>query len=102
MGKQDGPGRELNAYEKVLAEDRRVMREMFRVSVGGAHAGLVITVFIVVLFAAIGGTVWALIVGGAVAFWFTVALFAVVGGGRRGWAAVKRAYLVSFGWAGWL
>ncbi|MFB9483854.1 hypothetical protein ACFFSH_31335 [Streptomyces filamentosus] len=102
MGKQDGPGRELNAYEKVLAEDRRVMREMFRVSIGGAHAGLVITVFIVVLFAAIGGTVWALIVGGAVAFWFAVALIAVVGGGRRGWAAAKRAYLLAFGWAGWL
>ncbi len=101
-GKQDGPGRELNAYEKVLAEDRRVAREMFRVSIGGAHAGLVITVFIVLLFAAIGGTVWGLIVGGAVAFWFTLVLVAVAGGGRRGWGAVKRAYLLTFGWAGWL
>ncbi|MFD6274447.1 hypothetical protein ACFWFI_02445 [Streptomyces sp. NPDC060209] len=78
------------------------MREMFCVSVGGAHAGLVTTVFIVTLFAAIGGTVWALIVSGEVALWFTVALIAVVGGGRRGWVAVKRAYLVTFGWAGWL
>ncbi|NED83837.1 hypothetical protein G3I76_27555 [Streptomyces sp. SID11233] len=102
MEDQDGPGRELNAYEKVLAEDRRVVREMLRVSIGGAHAGLLITAFIVVLFAAIGGTGWALIVGGAVAFWFTVALIAAVGGGRRGWAAVKRAYLLTFGWAGWL
>lgn len=101
-GKQDGPGRELNAYEGVLAEDRRVVREMFRVSIGGARAGFVITVFIVVLFAAIGGTAWALIVGGAVAFWFAAALIAVAGGGRRGWAAVKRAYLLTFGWAGWL
>ncbi|MFE5593075.1 hypothetical protein [Streptomyces sp. NPDC056549] len=100
--KQDGPRRELNTYEKVLAEDRRVVREMFRVSVGGAHAGLVIMLFIVVLFAAVGGTLWALIVGGAVAFWFAVALVAAVGGGRRGWAAVKRAYLLTFGWAGWL
>ncbi|MEV6162464.1 hypothetical protein AB0L71_11170 [Streptomyces sp. NPDC052052] len=102
MEEQDGPGRELNAYEKVLAEDRRVVREMLRVSIGGAHAGFVITVFIVVLFAAMGGTVWALIAGGAVAFWFTVTLIAAVGGGRRGWAAVKRAYLLTFGWAGWL
>ncbi|MCX4399626.1 MULTISPECIES: hypothetical protein [unclassified Streptomyces] len=78
------------------------MREMFRVSIGGAHAGLVITVFIVVLFSAIGGTVWALIVGGAVAFWFTVAPIAVVGGDRRGWAAVKRAYLLTSAWADWL
>ncbi|MFE0582541.1 hypothetical protein [Streptomyces sp. NPDC058874] len=102
MGKQDAPERELNAYEKVLAEDRRVMREMFRVSIGGAHAGLVVVVFIVVLFAAFGGTAWALIVGGAVAFWFTVALAATVGGGRRGWTAVKRAYILTFGWASWL
>ncbi|MEV7579027.1 hypothetical protein [Streptomyces erythrochromogenes] len=78
------------------------MRDMFRVSIGGAHAGLAITVFIVALFAIIGGTVWALIVGGAVAFWFAVALIAVASGGRRGWAAVKRAYLLTFGWAGWL
>ncbi|MGW3188994.1 hypothetical protein ACWDBT_14115 [Streptomyces ardesiacus] len=99
---QDGPGRELNAYEKVLAEDRRVLREVLSVSIGGAHAGLVITVFIMVLFGAFGGTVWALIVGGAFTFWFTVTLVAVVGGGRRGWAAVKRAYLLTFGWASWL
>ncbi|MEU9358231.1 hypothetical protein AB0D35_08980 [Streptomyces sp. NPDC048301] len=102
MGKQDGSGRELNAHEKVLAEDRRVMRETFRVSIGGAHAGLVMTVFVVALFAAIGGTVWALIVGGAVAFWFTITLVAVAGGMPREWAAVKRAYLLTFGWAGWL
>ncbi|WP_306324808.1 hypothetical protein [Streptomyces venezuelae] len=102
MEEQDGPGRELNAYERVLAEDRRVVRELFRVSIGDAHAGLATTVFIVALFAVFGGTAWALIVGGAVAFWFAVALVAVVGGGRRRWAAVKRAYLLTFGWASWL
>ncbi|MFE2546859.1 hypothetical protein [Actinacidiphila glaucinigra] len=102
MEEQDGPGRELNAYERVLAEDRRVVREMLHVSIGGAHAGLAITTFIVALFAADGGAGWALIVGGAVAFWFTVALIAVVGGGRRGRAAITRAYLLTFGWASWL
>ncbi|MGW8989791.1 hypothetical protein ACWGRF_07665 [Streptomyces zhihengii] len=71
-------------------------------SIDGAHAGLAITIFIVVLFAGIGGVVWALIVGGAVASWFTVSLVAAVGGGRRGWAAAKRAYLLTFGWASWL
>ncbi|MFD8685956.1 hypothetical protein [Streptomyces sp. NPDC059651] len=78
------------------------MRETFRVTIGGAHAGLAITIFIVVSFAALGGTAWALIIGGAVAFWFAVAVFSVVGGGRHGWAAAKRAYLMTFGWAGWL
>ncbi|MEW1700076.1 hypothetical protein ACIQCR_02620 [Streptomyces sp. NPDC093249] len=78
------------------------MREMLRVSIGGAHAGLAMTVLIVTLFAAVGGAGWALIVGGAVGFWFTVALVATVGGGRRGRAAVTRAYLLTFGWASWL
>lgn len=94
--------REPNAYERVLAEDRRVVRELFRVSIGGAHAGLVITAVVVALSAAIGGVRWALIVGGAVAAWFAVALFAVRRGGRRGRAAAVRAYLLTFGWAGWL
>ncbi|MER5202453.1 hypothetical protein [Streptomyces sp. NPDC002825] len=71
-------------------------------SIGGAHAGLAITGFVVTLFAVIGGAAWALIVGGAVAFCFTVALVAIVGGGRRRRAAVTRAYLLTFGWAGWL
>ncbi|MFJ6517606.1 hypothetical protein ACIQJ4_04955 [Streptomyces filamentosus] len=78
------------------------MREMFRVSIGGAHVGFVMTVFAVFLFAAIGGPAWALIVGGAVALCFTIALVTAVRGGRRGWAAAKRAYLWTFGWAGWL
>lgn len=99
---QGGPGRELNAYERVLAEDRRVVREMLRVSVGGARAGLALAILVVALFAAVGGAVWALVVGGAVVFWFTAALILVVGGGRRGRAAVTRAYLLAFGWAGWL
>ncbi|MFB7830833.1 hypothetical protein [Streptomyces sp. NPDC056056] len=97
-----GSGRELNAHERVLAEDRRVVRETFRVSIGGAHAGFATAVVVVALFATVGGTAWALIVGGAVGLWFTVALTAVVGGGRRGWAAVRRAYVLTFGWARWL
>ncbi|MFD9242722.1 hypothetical protein ACFV0D_12480 [Streptomyces sp. NPDC059556] len=97
-----GSGRELNAHERVLAEDRRVMRETFRVTIGGAHTGLAATVVVVALFAAVGGTAWALAVGGAVALCFVVALTAAVGGGRRGRAAVTRAYLLTFGWAGWL
>ncbi|MFJ4339089.1 hypothetical protein [Streptomyces sp. NPDC088915] len=102
MDEQDGSGREPNAYERVLAEDRRVVRELFRVSIGGAHAGFVVTAFVVALFAVIGGAVWALAVGGAVASWFTVALAAAVRTGRRGRAAVTRAYLLTFGWASWL
>ncbi|MFD5368430.1 hypothetical protein [Streptomyces sp. NPDC127103] len=97
-----GSRRKLNAHERVLAEDRRVVRETFRVSIGGAHVGFATAVVVVALFAIVGGTAWALIVGGAVAFWFVAALTAVVSGGRRGWAAVRRAYVLTFGWARWL
>ncbi|MGW4228757.1 hypothetical protein ACWEF9_05620 [Streptomyces sp. NPDC004980] len=97
MEEQDGTGPELNAYERVLAEDRRVVRETFRVSVGRAHAGLAITVLVVSLFAVAGGSLWALVVGGAVAFAYVAALFLVVRRGRRGSAAVTRAYLLTFG-----
>ncbi|MEV7569186.1 hypothetical protein [Streptomyces tanashiensis] len=92
----------MTAYERVLAEDREVVRRLFRVTTGGAHAGLALTVCVVALLAAVGNATWALIVGGAVAFWFTVALAVVARGGRRGKAAVTRAYLLTFGWAGWL
>ncbi|MEU6164672.1 hypothetical protein [Streptomyces tanashiensis] len=98
----DGREPESNVYERVLAEDREVVRRLFRVTLGGAHAGLAITVCVVALVAAVGNAAWALIVGGAVAFWFTAALAAGARGGRRGKAAVTRAYLLTFGWAGWL
>ncbi|MFE6041038.1 hypothetical protein [Streptomyces sp. NPDC056452] len=99
---QDGEGRELNAYERVLVEDRRVRREMLRTSAGGSHFGLVVTVFTVALFAAFGGARWALTVGGAVGAWFALVLMLVVLRGRRGWTAVKRAYLLTFGWGSWM
>ncbi|WP_405810367.1 hypothetical protein OG524_13445 [Streptomyces sp. NBC_01520] len=102
MEKHRGTGREANAYERVLAEDRRVVRGTFRVSVGGAHAGLAVTVLVVSLFAVVGGALWALVVSGVVAFACVAALFLVVHRGRRGSAAVTRAYLLTFGWARWL
>ncbi|MFJ9550568.1 hypothetical protein [Streptomyces erythrochromogenes] len=97
-----GAERAPNAYERVLAEDRRIRRELFRVSTGGAHAGLAMTVLIVTLVASAGGARWALIVGGVVVFWFTAALWTAARGGLRGRAAAVRAYLLTFGWGSWL
>ena len=98
--KQDSKG--LNAYERVLAEDRRVRREMLRTRIGGAHFGLVVTVFTVALFAAFGGARLALIVGGAVVAWFALVLMVVVLRGHRRWTAARRAYLLTFGWGSWM
>ncbi|MFE7095406.1 hypothetical protein [Streptomyces erythrochromogenes] len=92
----------MNAYESVLAQDRRIRRELFRVRPGGAHAGLAVTVLIVALVASAGGARWALIAGGVVAFWFTAALWTAVRGGLRGRAAAMRAHLLTFGWGSWL
>ncbi|MEV6680513.1 hypothetical protein AB0N09_27180 [Streptomyces erythrochromogenes] len=92
----------MNTYERVLAEDRRIRRELFRVRPGGAHAGLAVTVLLVALVASAGGARWALIAGGGVAFWFTAALWTAVRGGLRGRAAAMRAYLLTFGWGSWL
>ncbi|MET9148323.1 hypothetical protein [Streptomyces sp. NPDC004042] len=102
MRDQEDPERELNAYERILAEDRRVVREMFRVTMGGAHVGLGLLVLAVLLSAGVGGVRWALSAGGAVVAWFAVTLVVVVRRGRRGRDAVARAYLLTFGWAGWL
>ncbi|MFC9819960.1 hypothetical protein ACFWG6_00310 [Streptomyces erythrochromogenes] len=99
---RDGAERELNAYERVLAEDRRVMRELLRVSTGGAHAGLAMTILIVTLVASVGGVRWALIAGAAVASWFTAALWTAARGGLGGRAAARRAYFLTFGWGSWL
>ncbi|MFF9984194.1 hypothetical protein [Streptomyces erythrochromogenes] len=99
---RDGAERAPNAYERVLAEDRRIRRELLRVSTGGAHAGLAMTVLLVALAASAGGARWALIVGGVVVFWFIAALWRAVRGGLRGRAAAVRAYLLTFGWGSWL
>ncbi|MFF3728054.1 hypothetical protein ACFYYM_37470 [Streptomyces erythrochromogenes] len=92
----------MNAYERLLAEDRRIRRELFRVRTGGAHAGLAMTIFIVALAASVGGARWALIAGGAVALWFTAALCTAARRGLRGRAAAMRGYLLTFGWGSWL
>ncbi|MFD4913996.1 hypothetical protein ACFWNR_12305 [Streptomyces virginiae] len=91
-----------NVYERVLAEDRRVMRQMLRTSRGGAHFGLVLTALTLGAFGYFEGPKWPLIVGGVFAVWFVLALAVVCGRGGRGWKAIERAYIATFGWAEWL
>ncbi|MFJ6466926.1 hypothetical protein ACIQM0_38970 [Streptomyces sp. NPDC091387] len=88
-----------NAYERVLAEDRRVVREVLRSSRGGAHGGLVVTAVALGVVGALAGPKWPLIIGVAIAVWFALALGVVRG---RGWKATERAYIATFGWAQWL
>ncbi|MFD7715952.1 hypothetical protein [Streptomyces sp. NPDC059814] len=91
-----------NAYERVLAEDRRVVREALRSSRGGAHGGLLVTAVALGVVGALAGPKWPLIIGGAMAVWFALALGVVRRRGGRGWKATERAYIATFGWAQWL
>ncbi|GAA2935571.1 hypothetical protein [Kitasatospora cinereorecta] len=91
-----------NAHERVLAEDRRVVREALRSSRGGAHGGLVVTAVALGVVGALAGPKWPLIIGGAIAVWFALALEVVRRRGGRGWKATERAYIATFGWAQWL
>lgn len=91
-----------NTYERVLAEDRRVIREALRSSRGGAHGGLVVTAVALGAVRALDGPEWPLIIGGVIAVWFVLALALVRRHGGRGWNAIERAYIATFGWAQWL
>ncbi|MFD5141212.1 hypothetical protein ACFWMX_34115 [Streptomyces sp. NPDC058378] len=92
----------LNAYERVLAEDRRAIREMLRTSRGGAHFGLVLTALALGAVGYFEGPKWPLVIGGVFAVWFALALGVVRRRGGRGWKAIERAYIATFGWAEWL
>ncbi|MGQ4488617.1 hypothetical protein ACN6LM_006088 [Streptomyces sp. SAS_281] len=91
-----------NAYERALAEDRRVIRELLRASRGGAHFGFVLTALILGAVACFECPKWPLIIGGGFAVWFALALAVVRRRGGRGWKAIERAYIATFGWAEWL
>lgn len=91
-----------NTYERVLAEDRRVIREALRSSRGAAHFGLVLTALVLGAVGYFEGPKWPLIIGGVFAVWFALAFVVVRARGGRGWKAIERAYIATFGWAEWL
>ncbi|MFJ2091726.1 hypothetical protein ACIOEW_21015 [Streptomyces sp. NPDC087901] len=50
---------------------------------------------------ALDGPKWPLIIGGVFAAWFALASAVVRRRGGRGWKAIERAYIATFGWAQW-
>ncbi|MFE4055227.1 hypothetical protein ACFXP3_02785 [Streptomyces sp. NPDC059096] len=95
-------GAASNACERVLAEDRRLVREALRTSRVGAHFGLALTALVLGAVGYFEGLKWPLIVGGVFAVWFALALAVVRSRGGRGWKAIECAYVATFGWAEWL
>jgi hypothetical protein len=43
-----------------------------------------------------------LVISGAVTAWFLLALAVIHLGSGRGWDAVRRAYIATFGWGNWI
>jgi hypothetical protein len=68
-----------------------------KTEVGGAHIGLVVTVIAVVVVACLSGLRCALIITGCFAAWF-VLMLALLRTAEEGREAVRRAYVLTFGW----
>ncbi|MBF6043957.1 hypothetical protein GO001_01805 [Streptomyces sp. NRRL B-1677] len=64
----------------------------------GAHIGLVVTALVVTAAVVFGEPRWYVIIAGVCAGWFAVALAVVFLRGGRGWDALRRAYIATFGW----
>ncbi len=76
--------------------------EVFRVELPIAHVGLML----VVVASVFVGVVWSprtgVIIAGAFAALFVVALAVALLAGGRGWGAARAAYKFTFGWANWI
>ncbi|NYS17244.1 hypothetical protein HFP43_00095 [Streptomyces sp. SJ1-7] len=64
--------------------------------------GLGVTVIVLTVLASFTGPRWTLIIAGALSAWFLLALSVIHTGRGRGWNAVRRAYIATFGWGNWI
>lgn len=64
----------------------------------GGHIGLVITIIALVVITSFSGPRWTLIVAGCFTAWFILALAVIRFRGARSGEAIRRAYVVTFGW----
>jgi hypothetical protein len=73
-----------------------------RTDVRDGHIGLAVTIVALVVVAIASGPRWVLIVAGAVAAWFVLALIVVHARGGRGSEGVARVYVATFGWGDYI
>ncbi|MFJ2738429.1 hypothetical protein ACIO3O_02055 [Streptomyces sp. NPDC087440] len=92
----------LSRYTRDIREERRAVREALRSDLPDAHLGLGVTVIALVAIAIFSGPRWTLIVAGAFTAWFLLALTVIHIGDGRGRDALRRAYVATFGWGGWI
>ncbi|MGR4884229.1 hypothetical protein ACIPUC_33125 [Streptomyces sp. LARHCF249] len=100
--RESGDGSAPARYNQDIHDERHSVREALRADLPAAHMGLGVTVIILIVVASFSGFRWTLIVAGAFVAWFILALAVVRVGSGRGWDAVRRAYIATFGWGNWI
>ncbi|MFE7618514.1 hypothetical protein [Streptomyces sp. NPDC057496] len=81
---------------------RKALREVFRADLPDAHFGLGIVIVASVVVGLLVEPAAGALVAGAFAFLFLVTLVVMFLRSIRGMDTARRAYLFTFGWAGWV
>ena len=100
--RESGDGSTSARYNRDIHGERRAVRGALRTDLPAAHMGLGVTVISLIVIASFSGLRWTLIVAVAFATWFVLALAVIHAGSGRGWDAVRRAYIATFGWGNWI
>ncbi|MEU3462032.1 hypothetical protein ABZ721_19095 [Streptomyces sp. NPDC006733] len=101
-GRAADPKAARERYNADLKGDRQAIREVIRADLPAAHFGLGAVLVASVLVGCLAGPVAGALVTGAFATLFALTLAVMFLRGIRGTDALRRAYLFSFGWGGWL
>ncbi|WP_329314463.1 hypothetical protein OG723_38855 [Streptomyces sp. NBC_01278] len=99
--RENGEG-SASQYTRDMQAERHSVREALRSDLPAAHMGLGVTVIVLIVVASFSGPRWTLIVAGAFTAWFLLALAVIHIGSGRGWDAIRRAYIATFGWGNWI
>ncbi|MFJ3861476.1 hypothetical protein ACIPRL_35270 [Streptomyces sp. NPDC090085] len=89
-------------YSREIHDERSSVRAALRTDLPAANLGLGVTALGLIVVASFAGLRWALIVLAGFTTWFILALGVIRIGGGRGWGAVRRAYIATFGWGNWI
>ncbi|MFG2440702.1 hypothetical protein [Streptomyces sp. NPDC048508] len=100
--RENSEGSASSRYTQDIQEERRSVREALRSDFPAAHMGLGVTVIALTVVASVSGPRWTLIIAGAFTAWFGLALTMIRIGSGRGWDAIRRAYIATFGWGNWI
>ena len=102
----EGPNADPNAardrYNADMRASRAAILEVFRVELPIAHVGLLLVVLAGVFVSVVWSLKTGVIIVGAFAALFVVALVVALLAGKRGRGAVHAAYKFTFGWANWI